>query len=211
MRCVTLCSIVVTLALASMLFTSCLKDGDDTIVLPLPDGKIPTSIIPQNLQDSLTGNGFVIHEGINPPNIEGVYLASPFNLHYASDGYNNVFYDLTMTLRDQKARGLITYSERQRDTIEGASISAQVIGEDSNFTMYCYQYISEYAGATQLWRCKIATVVSGIKTSRGFRDCQYSYIMLDKEAISDYYYSMLAKVETFRIYFDGDSLATKIR
>ena len=90
-------------------------------------------------------------------------------------------------------------------------ISAQVIGEDSNFTMYCYQYISEYAGATQLWRCKIATVISGIKTSRGFRDCQYSYIMLDKEAISDYYYSMLAKVETFRIYFDGDSLATKIR
>lgn len=208
---VTFCGIVVTLVLASLLFSSCLKDGEDTIVLPLPDGKIPTSVIPQNLQDSLTRNGFIINEGINPPDIEGVYLASPLDLHYSSDGYNNAFYDLTMTFRDQKARGLITYSERQRDTVEGASIAAQVIGEDSNFTMYCYQYVFDYAGSTQLWRCKIATVVSGVKTNRGFRDCQYSYIMLEKVAISDYYYSMLAKEETFRIYKDGDRLATRIR
>lgn len=211
MKQVTKLCLLVTAMLSSLVFTSCLKDGDDTIVLPLPDGKIPTSIIPQNLQDSLTSNGFVINEGINPPNIEGVYLASPLSLQYASDGYNNLFYDLTMTFKDQKARGLITYSERQRDTVEGNSISAQVIGEDSNFTMYCYQYISEYSGATQLWKCKIATVVSGIKTAKGFRNCQYSYIMLEKEAISDYYYNMLTNVETFRIYYDGDKLATKIR
>lgn len=199
------------LALAGLLFTSCMKEGENTIVLPLPNGKIPYEVIPERLQDSLLANGFVINEGITQPYIEGVYLASPLNLQYSSDGYMNNFYDLTMTLGDQKQRGMITYSERQRDTVEGESITAQVIGHDSCFTMYCYQYISEYSGAEQLWRCKIATVISGIATKTGFRNCQYSYIMLDKEAINDYYYSQLTDIETFRIYYDGDSLATKIR
>lgn len=201
----------VVLAVGGILFTSCVKDGDDTIVLPLPDGKIPYSVIPERLQDSLVANGFTINEGINPPNIEGVYLAAPLDLHYASDGYTNRFYDLTMTLTGQKMRGMITYSERQRDTVEGSSILAQVIGHDSCFTMYCYQYLTEYSDAVQLWKCKIATVISGISTNNGFRDCQYSYIMLDREAINDYYMSQLADYETFRIYYDGDKLAKKIR
>lgn len=198
-------------AFIGLLFTSCLKDGDDTIVLPLPDGKIPYSVISEELQDSLKNNGFVIHEGITPQNIEGSYLAAPLTLHYASDGYTNNFYDLTMTFRNQMQRGMVTYSERQRDTVEGASIAAQVIGHDSCFTMYCYQYVANYSGAIRLWNCKIATVVSGIITKNGIRDCQYSYIMLEKEAINDNYLSQLAKDETFRIYKDGDSMATKIR
>lgn len=211
LRSVTTFLMLGILSMTSLLFTSCLKDGDDTIVLPLPDGKIPYSVIPENMQDSLIQNGFVINEGLTPPNIEGVYLAAPLDLHYASDNYTNKFYDLTMTFKDQKRRGMITYAERQRDTIEGASISAQVIGHDSCFTMYCHQYIYDYAGAIQLWKCKIATVISGIATSSGFRNCQYSYIMLEKDAINDYYISQLAANETFRIYKDGDGMATKIR
>lgn len=199
------------LTIAALLFSACLKDGDDTLVLPLPDGKIPYEVIPQNMQDSLISNGFIINEGINPPIIEGVYLASPLDLQYSSDGYNNIFYDLTMSFVEQKARGMITYSERQKDTVEGESIKAQVIGHDSCFTMYCYQYISEYSGAEQLWKCKIATVISGIANKNGFRNCQYSFIMLEKEAINDYYYSQLTALETFRIYHDGDNFATKIR
>lgn len=203
--------VAVVLAVSGMLFTSCVKEGDETIVIPLPDGKIPYSVISESLQDSLLANGFTINEGINPPNIEGVYLAAPLDLHYASDGYSNKFYDLTMTLTGQKMRGMITYSEMQRNTVLGSSIEAQVIGHDSCFTMYCYQYISENSGATQLWKCKIVTVVSGISTDDGFRNCQYSYIMLDREAINDYYLSQLAAYETFRIYYDGDRLAEKIR
>lgn len=202
---------LVLLTLTGLFFTSCIKDGNDTIVIPLPDGKIPYSVIPRNLQDSLTQEGFAINEGITPPNIEGMYLAAPLTLHYASDGYTNNFYDLTMTFNNQKPRGMITYAERQRDTVEGASIVAQVIGHDSCFTMYCYQYISDYSGATRLWNCKIATVVSGTVTDNGIHNCQYSYIMLEKEAIDDYYLSQLAKEETFRIYNDGDGLAVKIQ
>lgn len=197
--------------LAATLFASCLKEGNDTLVLPLPDGKIPYSVIPSNLQDSLLDNGFVINEGITPPSIEGVYLISPHTLLYASDGYSNAFFDITMTFANQKARGMVTYAERQRDTVEGTSISAQVIGHDSCFTMYCFQNLSEYSGPDQLWTCRIATVVSGIATAKGFRNCQYSYIMLDKEAVNEEYYSQLAEKETFRIYYDGDSIATKIR
>lgn len=192
------------------LFSSCLKEGDDTIVIPLPDGKIPYSVIPKELQDSLTNNGFIINEGITPPNIEGIYQASPFNLHYASDDYENLFYNLTMTFREQKRRGMITYAERQRDTVEGASIAAQVIGHDSCFTMYCYQNLAEYSNYQILWNCRVATIISGTMTPAGIKNYQYAYILLDKEATNDFYYSMLADTNTFRIYTDGDNIATKL-
>ena len=194
-----------------LLFSSCLKEGDDTIVIPLPDGKIPVSVIPTNMQESLTDNGFVINEGITPPNIEGMFVASPFDLLYSSDNYINSFYNLTMTMRDQKRRGMVIYTERQRDTIDGESIAAQVIGHDSCFTMYCYQYLQEYSGAELLWKCKTATVVSGVMTPVGIRNCQYAFIMLEKDAPTTYYYNQLADINTLRIFCDGDGIASKIR
>ena len=53
-----------------MAFSSCLKYGDDTIVLPQPTGKIPPSVIPTDLQDSLIHHDFPIHEGVEPPDVE---------------------------------------------------------------------------------------------------------------------------------------------
>lgn len=198
-------------ALPIMMFSSCLKEGDDTIVLPLPDGKIPYSVIPKNLQDSLVAHGFVIHEGIEAPNIEGKFLSSPMVLQYASDNYQNDFYDLYMRYAGQTRRGLIQYSESQRDTVVGISQEANVIGSDSNFTMYCYQTISaNNSRGDTLYRCKTASVVSGIITESGIKDCQYSYVMLDKWARNDYYYSMIPEANTYRIWNDGDSLAIRL-
>ena len=73
------------LSLPILLFSGCLKEGNDTIVLPLPDGKIPYSVIPEQLQDSLRTHGLTIHEGVNPGNIDGRFLSSPIVLHYSSD------------------------------------------------------------------------------------------------------------------------------
>ena len=86
--------IVGVFVISIFLFTGCLKEGNDTIVLPLPDGKIPYSLIPESLQDSLRAHGFEINEGIEPPMIMGKYLSSPMQLQYASDNYINDFADL---------------------------------------------------------------------------------------------------------------------
>jgi len=207
----TMLRMPLTALLALLLFASCLEDEADTLVLPLPDGKIPYSVISEELQDSLLANGFIIHEGITPPNIEGIFLAAPMSLHYSSDNYSNEFYPLTMTFRDQKRRGMIVYSERQRDTVEGASLAAQVIGHDSCFTMYCYQNLAEYSEYQPLWSCKIATVISGILSPSGIKDCQYTFIILEKEASNSYYDAQLSEPGTFRIFDDGDGLASRLR
>ena len=206
-------ALLLAAVLISCLYVSCLKDGDDTIVIPLPDGKIPYSVISEDLQDSLRYNGFIIHEGINPPNIEGYFRATPFVIDYASDGYVNDFFDMYMGMSGQKPRGLITYEERQRDTIQGKSIYANVIGHDSSFTMYCYQYLSDGSDSVLFWKCKTATVISGVMTSFGIRNYQYSFIMLEREINPDYdsiYEKILVPVNTFRIYKDGDNVATRL-
>jgi len=204
--------LLMILSLPIFLFSGCLKEGDDTLVLPTPDGKIPYSVIPEYLQDSLRDNGFIIHEGINPPSIVGKYLVSPMDLQYASDDYHNTFYDLTMTLVKQFRRGAVSYSESQVDTVLGKSTMANVIGEGNDFTMYCYQNVAKTnTNGDTLYTCKTATVVSGTIGHTGIQNCQYSNIVLDKWALNDYYYSQMPPVETFRIWNDGDNLAERLR
>lgn len=201
----------VTALMTTLLFSSCLKDGDDTMVLPLNDGKVSRSVVAEEYQKNLRENGFTIHEGITPPNLEGVYIAAPLTLQYASDGYTNNFFNLQMKFEHQFMRGMVNYSEQQRDTVEGVSTMSQVIGHDSCFTMYCVQYISEGTGINHLWSYKTATLISGIITEQGIKDFQYAFVMLEKEAVSDYYYNQLAKLKTIRIWNDSDNLASKIR
>lgn len=204
--------LLMSLSCSILLFSSCLKDGDDTLVLPTPDGKIPYSVIPERLQDSLRDNGFVIHEGINPPSIVGKYLVSPMELQYASDHYQNNFYDLYMTYSGQYRRGPISYSETQIDTVLGKSSMANVIGQGNEFTMYCYQTVAKtnQRGDT-LYSCSTATVVSGVIEEAGIKDCQYSNIVLDKKAINDYYASQIPDPETFRIWNDGNKMADRLQ
>lgn len=202
-------AMVTTLPL--FLVSGCLKEGDDTLVLPLPNGKIPYSVIPERLQDSLTTHGFIINEGLEPPSINGAFLSSPMDLHYASDDYVNNFFNLYMTFAGQHRRGMVRYNEDQDSIAYGTSIMANVIGKGDLFTMYCYQRLSQQdnAGDT-LWYCKTATVVSGRLDSLGIHNCQYANIMLEKWGSTPDYDSALTATETYRIWFDGDSLAARV-
>lgn len=199
------------LIISIFVFSGCLKDGDDTIVLPIPNGKIPYDVIPERLQDSLRVHGFEINEGIEPPMIVGTYLLSPLDLKYASDNYLNLFYDLTMTISGQHVRGRVHYEEMQNNEAHGMDTIANVIGTDSTFSMYCIQNISDTNSRGELlWRCKVATVVSGAISPEGIKKCQYAYVLRDKWARNDYYASRLPEVGTFRYWDDGDSLAVKL-
>ncbi|MBO4599502.1 MAG: hypothetical protein J5641_02055 [Bacteroidales bacterium] len=197
-----------------LMFTGCLKEGDETIVLPLPNGKIPYDVIPERIQDSLTEHGFVIHEGVYPPKIEGKYVASPMDQEYASDNYYNPnFRYLYMAFAGQQRRGKINYSQVQNDTIilneqqftaaVGDASRAQVIGENDNFTMYCIQ---EIRPDDDSWWCKTASVVSGTFTKAGIKDCQYAEYIIDRGGDV----SRLSEVGTYRIWNDGDKLASPI-
>ena len=202
------------LVLPVFLFTGCLKEGDDTIVLPLPYGKIPYDVIPERIQDSLMLHGFVINEGVTPPVIEGKYVASPMDMQYASDNYFNPnFRYLYMAFSGQQRRGKINYSQVQHDTIFlheqqftdaiADASRAHVIGEGDNFTMYCIQKI---VPPDSSWMCETASVVSGISTKAGIKNCQYAQYIINTEGDL----TRIPEVGTYRIWNDGDSLASKI-
>ena len=200
------------LSLPILLFSGCMKESNDTIVLPLPDGKIPYSVIPEQLQDSLRTHGLTIHEGVNPGNIDGRFLSSPMVLHYSSDNYQELFYDLYMSFSGQKPRGMVKYSETQKhEYIDGKSYMANVIGEGNDVTMYCLQNVFECSSSGDtLWKSRTATVVSGTLCDEGIKYCQYAHVVLDTWAADDYHASPLSKPGTHRIWYDGDGLAKRL-
>ena len=67
-----------------------------------------------------------------------------------------------------------------------------------------------YVLGFSLWRSKTATVVSGTISEEGIKDCQYAHIVLDTWALNDFYASPLSAPGTYRIWYDGDSLATRL-
>ena len=199
-----------------LLFTGCLKEGDDTIVLPFPIDKIPYEVIPEHIQDSLTRHGFVIHEGAEPPKIEGIYLASPMELKYASDNYVNPrFRHLYMSFSGQMMRGMINYNQIQFDTIflndeqlyevMGDASEAQVIGtaSENKFTMYCIQTIYP---PDSIWWCKTASVVSGVYADDGIKNCQYAQYIIDRGGDV----TRLPDPGTYRYWNDGDGFANQV-
>lgn len=196
---------------ATVTLTSCLKDGDDTIVLPLPDGKIPFSVIPSDMQDSLRRHGFLINEGLEPPTINGHYLGSPMLLDYSSDNTGLYFVDVDMTFSKQLERGLIKYIEKQITPNGGAMTSeyleANIIGSGDKFTVYTWQYDNGTNVDSTNWSVKIATLVSGTWTTSGIKDCQYAVLVLEKE---NDVYNRIPETNTFRTYHDGDNLAVTL-
>lgn len=203
-------------ALSVFLFTGCLKEGDETIVLPFPIEKIPYDVIPEHIQDSLTRHGFVINEGATPPKVEGIFVASPMDLQIASDNYVNPnFRYLYMAFSGQHLRGKINYrqvqydtiflNEEQLDEVMGDASMAQVIGTKDNnkFTMYCIQTI---VPPDSSWWCKTASVVSGVLADDGIKNCQYAEYIIDRGGDV----SRLSEVGTYRTWNDGDGFANQV-
>jgi hypothetical protein len=199
------------MALPFFLLTGCLKEGNDTIVLPQPYGKIPYDVIPEHIQEQLSMNGFVIHEGVNPATIKGKFKASPMDCKFASDGVRLDFVELFMEFSGQSLRGKINYIQGQSDTIflDEAQINdvignaerARVIGEDSNITVYCIQTIQLDKSS---WS-KTASVVSGTLTKTGLKNFQYAEYIIDKEDE----WGRISDVGTYRYWNDGDNMAEK--
>lgn len=202
------------IAVATTMLTSCLKDGTYTIVLPLPDGKIPYDVISEDLQDSLDRYGFEIDTGITPPYINGHYLASPMLLDYASDNVVFDFADVDMTFSKQLERGLIKYVETQNTPNYGSMTSvyenANIIGSGDKFTMYCSQSDNGDNTDNNDWNVKTTTVISGTWVDGvGIKDCQYAVIIQQKVYDSGNRIPEDTTI-TFRIFHDGDGMAEKL-
>ena len=92
----------------TLIFSSCLYDGGETIVLPIDDidplkGMVSEGIIPLEIRDRFASY-MTIHEGTNPPIITGYYILNPVEIIYTSDGQydkGDTFADLYVYFGEQ--------------------------------------------------------------------------------------------------------------
>ena len=149
-----------------------------------------------------------IYSGNTPPNIEGVYNMSPCVMVYDSNGsfepghkFNSVVTELTnqnmsqntLTYRDEeiKSDGTVSSSSNKAE--------AKIVGNGDNFTMFVVITSNSTNGS---WT-KIASLLSGIKTSSGIKDFYEGFVMLDKYDPDN----KKMKIGQFRIINDQDGMS----
>lgn len=146
-----------------------------------------------------------IYDGNNPPNIEGEYIASPWELVYSSHGYSpgDIFADRYFKFYNQNLHNnTLDYKGKQassEDTGTGAFIS----GEGNNFSVFFntegVTHYSEYDINT-----KTALIVSGTLAEGGISNLQYAFVMVDKSDDPNHH---VIDVGVFRVFHDQDGFS----
>lgn len=162
--------------------------------------EVISEIVIDKLRDHLP-----IYSGMNPPNIEGSYLITPYTTVFCEDGnwepghvisdykirfFNQSHIDNTIDMIDYNANNVNSYSKGT-----GAFIS----GNDDHFTAF---FNTE--GFSQDIFTKMTVIVSGTKTADGIKDLYYGFVMEEKGNDPDH---KLMDTGVYRIFKDGDGIS----
>lgn len=161
------------------------------------------SVVPNEYRVQLE-KYMAIYDGVNPPNVEGVYLASPSTLVYSSDGAFEVghkFVDYYFKFSNQNTkRNTVDYERKGKSgTDSETSTGAFISGDGNNFTIFF-----NTTGVAQGISNKKALLVSGTKASDGIKNLIWAFVMTEK---GDDPNNVLIKVGEFRVVKDNDGLA----
>ena len=167
------------------------------------------SIVPDNILRKLEANGMVIHTGTTPPNIEGTFNITPFELAFTDvpDNQYVVGYQITgYTYRfyDQQGVKIKTDYENLNSLSNDKAIGKGTIisGSDNKFTAYMtFEGEDSAIGASY----KQLAVISGEITAQGIKNFKYAFYLLEKNDPLD----TLMPVGGTRIWFDSDNISQR--
>ncbi|MPR35669.1 hypothetical protein [Salmonirosea aquatica] len=168
-------------------------------------------IVPQNVVDDLRARGMTINEGQKPPTIEGVYLASPYELlspYAPEDSYEKgkiitgYLYRFTGQ-SDDKKKVQVNY-KRDGDVDAGGGLGSFVSGNGNKFTVF-----AEVQGTVSGVNYTSLDVFSGEITPNGIADFQHTFYIVEKSE-SDGPNAELIPVNSGRVWFDNDRIAEKV-
>lgn len=193
--------VVVAAAVAVLTMCGCLKEGDESILLPVRNSTIPYEVLPAEMQDSLR-QWMDINEGGYPAKIEGIYTVKPMELVYASDGYEwEDFYDLNWRIQEQNDRNFATYTEWQR-MANGTGREAHVIGDGKKFTVWTVEDVVNEADG---WSAELVTIVSGKLIDQRVTEFGYGIVMRNKVDED----SVLISPDFYRVFTDKDGFCIR--
>lgn len=193
--------------IASFFCICCSKEEEKIEIIPMDE------IITPELQKEL-GLNMPIYNGNTPPNVEGTYLCSPAYLTYSSIpgdedyyGEEGGFMDFEISYTgqssvDNKLKGkLQNVQDGESYNLFTSEGDTYIFGSNNNFTIFDPMIKIKDDGKV----VKEVFIISGTKTDSGISNIHISLLMVDKpdDAVD------IINVDDYRIFTDGDGLATK--
>ena len=192
-----LCTVVCTL----FMMTSCSK-SDDYKRFDIPEEA--KAIISDKFLAEMEANGMTINEGMNPPDIQGIFDAGTLEMVYSnlekeqnaigrlSSRYRFRFYD------QQNIKVKTSYTSDGSDVASGQG--SIISGSGNKFTAYL-----RVNGSTSLATYKMAIVISGEISSEGGKDFKLGICMIEKDDPT----KDLMDIGAIRVWVDQDKFAPR--
>ena len=179
---------------------------DSTIGLPQAViNQVPDSII-QKLKDL----GMPINEGIAPPNINGIYVGSPWVLvasNFADNAPGHLFTDLKVKFTNQNnARQEINTQTKSGNTVSDETVS-YVSGHDSLFTVFIITNFNNISGGDTTDIQQFVRVFSGVKTINDASIKNLRSALMSLKEIRSTNANAFLKVGQGRLIFDSDAVS----
>ena len=206
-------TLIISALVLIFVVASCKKKDEEQKTYPAPswyspvpgeNGTLPTSVLPGDMQDSVTAY-INIHEGTNPPEVYGQFVSRPHILLYSTyeeDSIGSQYNDRYIAFF--RNGDFVDFYGKQWDDdmddyYEEVYRKLYVVGEGENFTCY---YLTE--GYPDGMYAKQSTVFSGNwdESLGGLGNFQVAVILLETSGNPN-----LAPERSFRVLGDGDGLA----
>lgn len=208
MRKITLVFTVLTV----VLLTSCVKDGNDTIIYLGQENYIPPieTVIPQELLDVFTDSVGEIYRGYIPPNVEGKFVIHPkqrvLSNNLVSWPLSVVEPDMVLLL-DNQHNGVVVTCECN-EAIVTSTDSIYIMGHDAFFTLYFKERKQFVDQGFETIITRAMMIVCEV-CKEGIRNLKYADIILDVQDNSDGLIVQYPEGQYF-IYEDGDGLSRRL-
>ena len=194
------------LVAGGMMFTSCTKEDNPAVPpsdpTPTVDERI-NQVIPDDLREKVE-EYITIYDGVNPPNVEGVYRLDPEVLvkstlsgDYAGKVFTSQYHRYYNQDMKKNTIDMLYVTDGENEWMKGSG--AFICGYDDKFTIYFNSY-----GQNGSVTFKMAIVVSGSKTDAGIADLSWAFVMVEK---GEDPYGDVVPVGTIRSFKDSDGLS----
>ncbi len=190
------------LLLLSVFTFSCSDDDDgDSSAFDGSQQAIEEFFSPE-LVDALEDLGFILNQGSNPPNIEGVYLASPFVLINSTVPGQTVPYtslDMLITFENQDNSSLTIDYHYDQIIATGSGYGSFVTGNNNKFAVYLKTVITFENNSADS-----AVAISGTITDSGIENLQMAGLMLDNKGNPSGFFN---ENNTGQLFYDSDEFS----
>ncbi|MBS4012579.1 MAG: hypothetical protein KGZ97_02295 [Bacteroidetes bacterium] len=156
------------------IFTACKKDDrieDNGLTREIND------LVPTKILDDMKDLGMPIFGGGNPPDIENIYIASPFillNSNRSGDQIGQQFADYKVKFSSQDNEALTVNWDYINGPETGTGLAGFIVGDNNQFTVFAELISTAYDSSA-----KLVVVLSGKKVTAGIQNLHYAIFMLD--------------------------------